>query len=1133
VAILCFLLSAYRLSAQSSTQNYVQTVVTRVPGLTTSSAISAHPDTAHEIIAIQYFDGLERLIQTIQKNASTTGRDIVQPVTYDQYGRDSIKYLPYTASLATSDGSFKSTAVADQLTFYHPSGSTSGTQQSNGIINTASPYARTGYEPSPLNRIVEQGAPGDAWQFTGAGNNNSNNHTIRTVDTTNDTTSTFSSSNNIGSKIAALYTTTINNATQTQQLTRVGNAVYGAGQLYVTITRDENWQPAYGVVGTTETYTDKEGHIVLKRIYNYIGTAVQELSTYYVYDVLGNLAFVLPPSAGGDNAGIPSQLVLDNLCYQYQYDQRNRMVAKKIPGKGWEYMVYNTLDQLIATQDSVERSTTPQKVSYIKYDGQGRVIITGYYALSGSVLGTNYRATLQASADAQTTLWETKSTAGVYSNVTIPTSGAVMYTTNYYDDYIISGIPTNYKLTSGVSTMTKGLLTANKVAVLNTPADVLWTVNYYDDRGRDTLTFKQHYLGGHNAYSLNNYDHISTHYSFINQVDTVVRMHFTKASLSIPNVTIGNRYTYDHVGRKTKTGELIYAGATAGPMTYLSKLDYNEIGQMIGKHYHSTDSVNYLGEALYAYNERGWLTSITPVGITYFGETINYNNPSSGGLGTATPQYNGNISQFIYNSPNMEGHFGSDPHSSNIVNYGYDALNRLAASQSTVTANGDESATYDLEGNITSLTRTGPNAATLAYTYNTNSNQLHLVNNGATPVKVYTYDGNGNVTSDSTGKSITYNLLNLPLVVKKSSSVTLATYYYDANGRKLRDTSMSAHTSWDYVDGIVYQYNSTLNTSTISFIQTEEGKATLISPNPAFTYTYDFKDYLGNIRASFDNGGTGGTPRVVQEDDYYPFGLDKKYYDLSNGNRYLYNGKEKQTDLANEYDYGARFYDPVIARWTSVDPMAEQGRRWTPYGYGFDDPIRFEDPDGMWPDWSDIESKALSVVAKVAVVYIQTNRQVSNGITDVLGLPRSEEVVKVVSGQATSKEKSEFTDKMVSAFQGMLLGGEEGGEGFHGEGPKLEMPEPKEGSSGGPGAGKRFSKSTQSAAKAETNGKCIFCGEKTDTGEPGKKGNTDHSDPKSKGGNNTLNNAQHTCQSCNLEKGAKTTKEYLDYKKNK
>ncbi|RKR84187.1 RHS repeat-associated protein [Mucilaginibacter gracilis] len=250
------------------------------------------------------------------------------------------------------------------------------------------------------------------------------------------------------------------------------------------------------------------------------------------------------------------------------------------------------------------------------------------------------------------------------------------------------------------------------------------------------------------------------------------------------------------------------------------------------------------------------------------------------------------------------------------------------------------------------LNRTEASLAALSYNYN--GNQLTTVSKGGTTFRTYTYDGNGNATTDGGTKSINYNMLNLPATVTQSGT-TLATYTYEASGTKIRNTGSDG--TWDYVSGIVYKTPLAGTTPAIAFIQTEEGRA--IPNGNDYSYQYNLKDHLGNDRVSLDKNG------VLQEDEYYAFGLRNPKYDNSNNNRYLYNGKEIQTDLVSQYDYGARFYDPVIARWTTSDPLAEKGRRWSPYGYAFDNPMRFTDPDGMWPDWGDVKNFAKGFVSGV------------------------------------------------------------------------------------------------------------------------------------------------------------------------
>ncbi|MBB6126348.1 DUF6443 domain-containing protein [Mucilaginibacter lappiensis] len=901
-------------------QNYIVTSTPR----TAMGAFSTAGLTGCDLMqTVQYFDGLDRPLQTVQVKGSAGSKDVVQSFVYDQFGREVQKYLPYAAT--TADGSYKTDALTTGINnFYNPGGSgVSGTQQSTGgIVYNPNPYSIINFEASPLNRVLEQGAPGTPWQPVAG---NTTGHTMKMGYTMNNLKA-FSMSDTSISMRVTLYNATIN-SDQSRTLT-IGNTsgnYYPANQLYVTVSKDENWKDTgFGNSrgGTTEEYKDKEGHVVLKRTFNYTGGALQMLSTYYVYDDLGSLAFVLSPQSGAD-AGITSannQTVLDNLCYQYRYDERNRLSRKKLPGKGWEYMVYNKLDQPVLSQDAIQRTSNQWTVT--KYDALGRVIMTGLWtdgsALSQSQLQTNIYNANQ---------WDTRNTSDTntgYSITSYPALSSYL-SINYYDDYSfsnITGLPAAFStMPSGVSTQTRELLTASKTNILES-TNMLWDVSYYDGFGRNIQTYKQHYLGGGTP-NVNNYDVVTTGYDFTNAVTSATRQHYNTTNTTSPVLTIANLYYYDHMGRKVQTKEQINGGTPV----LLSQTDYNEIGQLKTKHLHSTNSgSSFLQNISYAYNERGWLSQVNdptaaPATDKLFSMALNYNTPVP--VHNGSPQYNGNIAEQLYN----KGTAGQK-----YVTYNYDQLNRLIAGNS-VEAFSENSITYDANGNIQGMTRFGPNAGTLTYNYG-GTNQLQSVSGGVT--RSYSYDANGNATSDGQGNTITYNLLNLPQAIAGKS----LSYAYDATGQKLR--KISGTTVTEYIDGI--QYTGT----GIDFVQTEEGR--VLNPTTSPNYEYTLADHLGNNRVTFDQ-----TNGKKSEDDYYPFGLNVARGTIpSLRNHYLYNKKELQDEL-NQYDYGARFYDPVIARWTSVDPLAEEFEHLTPYNYGVNNPILMGDPDGMAADTTHLK----------------------------------------------------------------------------------------------------------------------------------------------------------------------------------
>ncbi|MNX77353.1 hypothetical protein D3C86_1088930 [compost metagenome] len=365
------------------------------------------------------------------------------------------------------------------------------------------------------------------------------------------------------------------------------------------------------------------------------------------------------------------------------------------------------------------------------------------------------------------------------------------------------------------------------------------------------------------------------------------------------------------------------------------------------------------------YNIRGWLTEINKTANLQQGSDakdlfafkINYNTTQAGITGV-NALYNGNISEILWKT-------GSDALDRG-YGYKYDNLNRLKNAiyeKSGLTTDAyDENLTYDKNGNIISLVRKGdidPQVGiieidNLAYTYPANSNQLGKVTDNANNTSGfndvnktgddYTYDANGNMITDK-NKNITaiaYNQLNLPKKITFGTTGTIE-YIYNAAGQKLEKivTEGTVTTNANYLGGFQYKNN------VLEFFPTAEGYVK--NTAGALSYVFQYKDHLGNIRLSYAKNPTTQVLEIIEENNYYPFGLKHKGYNdyVATGNKYKYNGKELQDEMGlGVYDYGARFYDPATGRWYTVDAMAEKYSEMSPYNYALNNPVIYVDPDG-------------------------------------------------------------------------------------------------------------------------------------------------------------------------------------------
>ncbi|MEO8820892.1 MAG: DUF6443 domain-containing protein [Ginsengibacter sp.] len=845
----------------ADTRNFVKTWDAAAPETDPNNLITASlQDVKH---STEYFDGLGRPEQTVVQKGSLSSdgnTDLVSPIVYDEYGRQVQKYLPYASP--SDDGIYKTDVLTEQNTFYTGTSSPVAGQSETYF------YAKIDFEASPLNRVVKTYAPGNSW--VGSGKGVGAGYFINTItDNVKTWTVTDGASGSFGG-----YAST---------------GSYAAGELYKNIITDEG---GHQVI----EFKDKEGKVILKKVQltalpddgtgsGYVGW----LCTYYIYDDLNNLRCVIQPHGveliSSLSWALTDPTILAEQCFRYEYDQRNRMIMKKVPGAAPVNMVYDARDRLVMTQDA--NMLAQGKWLVIQYDDQNRPVETGLWN------NTTSAETHRANALAANPPLPYPVITGTYEKLTqtfydnydwVASSGSPVTNTGYensYDGYFNSGSNSvwPYPQANTQSLQVMGMVTGTKIKVLGTTNTYLFSLNIYDDKGRVIQVKSSNVSAGT--------DMATSQYNWVGQPLITVQKQ-EKAGTPAQTSIVVTQYTYDDLGRLTKTenklsNTLINSNAMSAYNT-ISTIEYDALGQVKKKILAPGFNNNAGLENLsYDYNIRGWLlgenrdfAKNASSTTNYFGFDLGYDKtaitPTGGSsIGSyAASELNGNIEGMVWKSKG-DGEIRK-------YDFNYDNANRLlkadfnqyTSGTFNKTANVDFSvkmgdgsnpvSAYDDNGNIIAMTQNGlklntsPIIDQLTYSYQTNTNKLSKVtdaivgsdngalgdfkdgSNGATDD--YSYDANGNLTLDNNKKisSITYNYLNLPSVITVTGKGTI-TYVYGAAGNKLQKIIQENNasvpynganypsnitTTTSYIDGLVYESKAYSNSSLSSLQYTDK-----------------------------------------------------------------------------------------------------------------------------------------------------------------------------------------------------------------------------------------------------------------------------------------------------------------------
>ena len=449
--------------------------------------------------------------------------------------------------------------------------------------------------------------------------------------------------------------------------------------------------------------------------------------------------------------------------------------------------------------------------------------------------------------------------------------------------------------------------------------------------------------------------------------------------------TDSHTYAYDAAGRLLKET----ASYDGGEPVTVQQLSYNAVGQL------ASNDLGAFAEA-YTYNMRGAMTKRKS---DVFEQTISFSNHFD-------RLYNGSIGMI---TDKLTGG------KSTTSGYSYDNAGRLTSAMIFLDGiTRPTGYTYDLNGNITALNRRGYNPSYVAeliddLVYQYDGNQVRRITEKA-PVVIsektmnfvdgadedveYTYDRNGNMTSDANkGISLFWDANNRLGKVENDemtmsfgrtgSGMKLSKNVY--TGPKLnptypglrRSNSLGGYPFFprDSVpvfpgDSVISVYNATL-TEYFGAYEYVNGRFSRLNTPTGYrdsvgTHVY-VRDWQGNIRAVVRKGADGKAV-LEQATYYYPYGMPMAESTNPTINRYKYTDKELLTDHGvNIMDYGARFYDPVTGLWLSADPLSSLRPDFSPYRFNYCNPINFVDPSGLFETREEASEWAKSHGIKTGV----------------------------------------------------------------------------------------------------------------------------------------------------------------------